>query len=163
MEKMSSDTALLPEQVWDAADIPDAHMYLGRPTGSAMPLMWSHAEYIKLLRSMHDNRVFDLIPEVVERYQNNRTDSQIEVWQFNRQVAQIKPNYLLRIQCDRPFKLRWSVNEWQDITETDSLSTNLGIEYIDFTLNRDLGLIYFTFYWKDNKEWENKDYKIRRC
>ena len=56
---------------WDAADIPDAHMYLGRFTGSAMPLMWSHAEYIKLLRSVRDNRVFDFIPEVAERYQKN--------------------------------------------------------------------------------------------
>ena len=43
-------------------------MFLGRPTGSAMPLMWAHAEYIKLLRSVSDGHVFDLIPEVASRY-----------------------------------------------------------------------------------------------
>ncbi len=54
MEGFASDTCLLPEQVWDEADKPESHLYLGKPTGSAMPLMWAHAEYIKLLRSNHD-------------------------------------------------------------------------------------------------------------
>ena len=51
---------------------PDVYMLLGRPTGSAMPLMWAHAEYIKLLRSVADGQVFDLIPEVAERYLSGR-------------------------------------------------------------------------------------------
>ena len=72
MEGFSSATGLLPEQVWDEPDRPDVYMFLGRPTGSAMPLMWAHAEYIKLLRSVADGRVFDLIPEVAERYLSGR-------------------------------------------------------------------------------------------
>src|SRR5579864_3981962 len=52
MEGFGSATGLLPEQVWDEPDRPDIYMYLGRPTGSAMPLMWAHAEYVKLLRSV---------------------------------------------------------------------------------------------------------------
>jgi glucoamylase len=43
-------------------------MYRGRPTGSAMPLMWAHADYIKLLRSVREGKVFDLIAEVAKRY-----------------------------------------------------------------------------------------------
>jgi len=31
-------------------------------------LMWAHADYIKLLRSVHDKQVFDFIPEVARRY-----------------------------------------------------------------------------------------------
>ena len=42
---------MLPEQVWDYADIPSKGMYLGRSAGSAQPLVWAHAEYLKLLRS----------------------------------------------------------------------------------------------------------------
>ena len=64
IEGFASATGLLPEQVWDERDQPESHMFLGRPTGSAMPLMWAHAEYIKLLRSVSDGHVFDLIPEV---------------------------------------------------------------------------------------------------
>jgi glucoamylase len=68
MEGFASATGLLPEQVWDQPNRPDVHMYLGRPTGSAMPLLWAHAEYIKLLRSTCDHQVFDFIPAVAERY-----------------------------------------------------------------------------------------------
>src|ERR1019366_3162417 len=50
----------LTGQVWAEPDRPEAYMFLGRPTGSAMPLMWAHGEYIKLLRSVSDGRVFDL-------------------------------------------------------------------------------------------------------
>src|SRR6266705_2071450 len=77
---------LLPEQVWNAPDLPQARMFLGRPTGSPMPLLWAHAEYIKLLRSTHDGQVFDRIPAVAERYQGRRRHQPIEVWTFNRRV-----------------------------------------------------------------------------
>ena len=62
MEKFASSTGLLSEQVWDKQDIKELHLFLGRPTGAAMPLAWAHSEYIKLLRSASDGKVFDLIP-----------------------------------------------------------------------------------------------------
>ena len=77
IEGFASTTGLLPEQVWDEPDRPEAYMFLGRPTGSAMPLMWAHAEYIKLLRSVSDGRVFDLIPEVAHRYLGRSQGSSI--------------------------------------------------------------------------------------
>lgn len=47
MERFAHKTGMLPEQVWDEDDMPKAGMYRGKPAGSAMPLMWAHAEYIK--------------------------------------------------------------------------------------------------------------------
>ena len=44
MEALATDTGLLPEQAWDEEDRPALHLYLGQPTGAAMPLMWAHAE-----------------------------------------------------------------------------------------------------------------------
>ena len=72
MERFATSTKLLPEQVWALPDLPKAHMGFGRPTGGAMPLAWAHAEYIKLVRSAADGQVFDLIPEVADRYRNRR-------------------------------------------------------------------------------------------
>jgi integrase len=46
MENFASEGGMLPEQLWDADDLPDGKMKRGDPTGSAMPLCWSHAEYI---------------------------------------------------------------------------------------------------------------------
>src|SRR3954447_24998316 len=48
MAQQAGDAGLLPEQVWDAADIPERELFNGKPAGSAMPLAWAHAEYLKL-------------------------------------------------------------------------------------------------------------------
>ena len=162
MEKMASDTALLPEQVWDAADISQAHMYLGRPTGSAMPLMWAHAEYIKLLRSLKDRRVFDLIPEVADRYLGDRSKSKsLSVWKFNRQVQQVKSKDTLRIIAIAPFKLHWTWNDWQTIEETSSSSTNLAIYFVDIPIQKlETLLVEFTFFWSDCNSWEGGNYQV---
>src|ERR1700721_1366814 len=84
IEGFASATGLLPEQVWDEQDLPGMHMFLGRPTGSATPLMWAHAEYVKLLRSVSDGRPFDLVPEAANRYLGDRKLCQsIEIWKPN--------------------------------------------------------------------------------
>jgi len=59
---------MLPEQLWDADDLPEKHMKFGGPTGSAMPLCWAHAEYISLVRSAHDGVCFDRVEPVFQRY-----------------------------------------------------------------------------------------------
>jgi glucoamylase len=54
LEKFANSGGMLPEQFWDAEDLPAGHMKFGGPTGSAMPLCWAHAEYVSLVRSAHD-------------------------------------------------------------------------------------------------------------
>ncbi|MGB6696041.1 MAG: glycoside hydrolase family 15 protein, partial [Terracidiphilus sp.] len=45
-EKFATCGQMMPEQVWDAADIPERSMRRGQPAGSAVPLVWAHAEYL---------------------------------------------------------------------------------------------------------------------
>ena len=59
---------LFPEQVWDGEDIPDKDLIRGRYTGSAMPLTWAQAEYIKLAVSLCRGKVFDMPAAAVARY-----------------------------------------------------------------------------------------------
>ncbi|MBV8512004.1 MAG: glucan 1,4-alpha-glucosidase, partial [Xanthobacteraceae bacterium] len=49
VEACACPTGLLPEQVWDAEDIPERELFRGRASGSAMPLVWAHAEHAKLV------------------------------------------------------------------------------------------------------------------
>ncbi|WP_431210321.1 glycoside hydrolase family 15 protein [Puia sp. P3] len=63
-----SHNGLFPEQVWDADDIPDKGLFHGLYTGSAMPLTWAQAEYIKLAVSLRQRRVFDLPSAAARRY-----------------------------------------------------------------------------------------------
>jgi glucoamylase len=59
MEAFATPSFMMPEQVIDRG--PEA----GLPTGAATPLGWTHAEYLKLLRSREEGEVFDrlLLPK----------------------------------------------------------------------------------------------------
>src|SRR6201999_3027845 len=46
LEASASAGGLIPEQIWDSDDIPGRELFFGRPSGSAMPLVWAHAEHI---------------------------------------------------------------------------------------------------------------------
>src|SRR5439155_25870386 len=50
---------LLPEQIWDRADITPLELFRGKPTCSACPLVRSHSEYVNLRRSLLDGNIFD--------------------------------------------------------------------------------------------------------
>jgi glucoamylase len=161
MEGFASKGGMLPEQVCDEANLLSAGLCLGRPSGSAMPLMWAHAEYIKLLRSVDDGQVFDLIPIVAERYLGGRGRQDLEVWKPGRQVRQVSVGQILRIQVPRPFQLRWSDNNWQSAQDGTSASTLLGIHFLDIPIGATQHApIRFTFFWPDSDQWENHDYEV---
>ena len=120
MEGFANPTRLLPEQIWDQPDVPSEILFYGRQTGAAMPLMWAHAEYIKLLRSVADGKVFDFIPQVAARYISGPKRKRIELWKDNRQPKSMRAGSLLRIQCKEPFILHWTRDEWHTIEETAS-------------------------------------------
>ncbi len=68
MLAMAGPNGMLPEQVWDDADIPRYRLERGRPTGAAMPLAWAHAEFAKLATFAARGRPVELMPEVADRY-----------------------------------------------------------------------------------------------
>jgi glucoamylase len=161
MESFASCGGMLPEQVWDEKDRLDKSLYLGRFTGAAMPLMWAHAEYIKLLRSIADGQVFDLIPKVSERYYSGEGRKDLEVWKPIRQVKSVKRGHVLRIQAPSPFLLRWTTDEWENASDTRGASTGLGIYYVDIPISQEqTAHIHFTFYWNDRENWEGRDYSV---
>ncbi len=69
MELFANPGLMLPEQVWDGVGNNEVYHYTrGEGTNSATPLAWSHAEYIKLLRSLSDQQVWDRNALTEERY-----------------------------------------------------------------------------------------------
>lgn len=162
VEQFASPTGLLPEQIWDEPDRPDARLHLGRPTGSAMPLMWAHAEYVKLLRSVVDGRVFDFVPDVANRYLGSRRACRLlEIWKPNRQVRRVKRGYTLRIQAPAGFRLHWSRDEWQTVLDAGATSTTLGIHFVDIPIPLEQQApIRFTFFWIASGRWEGRDYHV---
>ena len=161
MEGFANGTRLLPEQIWDQRDIPEQLLYFGRQTGAAMPLMWAHAEYLKLLRSAADGRVFDLIQEVADRYIGGPPRPRIEIWKRNRQITAMRAGAKLRIQAPAPFSLHWTRNEWQTVNDTISTMVPIGICYVDIEVKAgEAAPVRFTFFWREGGTWEGRDYVI---
>jgi glucoamylase len=162
MEAQASSGGLIPEQVWDAEDIPKRGLHNGRPAGSAMPLVWAHAEYIKLVRSIHERKVFDMPPQPVARYQTNKTASKFAPWRFNHKCRTIPLGKVLRIEVLAPATVHWSDDEWRTTTDSRTIDTGLGIHYVDLPtsgLSHDSN-IFFTFFWPDANKWEGTDFQV---
>jgi glucoamylase len=160
MERFANGAGLLPEQIWDEDDRPEANMKCGGPTGSACPLLWAHSEYIRLLRSVQDRKVFDLIPEVAERYRGQAVRTKIEFWQPIHPISHARKGHTLRINAPHPFRLHWSQNgdpQWQD---ADSRESGVGSEYLDIPAEQVDPRIEFTFFCKDRNAWEGRNYQV---
>ncbi|TMO88412.1 glucan 1,4-alpha-glucosidase [Pseudoalteromonas ruthenica] len=69
MEAFANKGMMLPEQVWDGVGVNPFGYELGEGTNSATPLAWTHAEYVKLLRSLTDKTVWDHYPIVEQALQ----------------------------------------------------------------------------------------------
>lgn len=161
MEQFSQPDHLLPEQIWDEPDRPEAGLFSGQATGSARPLLWAHAEYIRLLRSSLDGQVFDLIPEVVNRYVKNKPSSRLEYWLPKHPIRHARRNCALRICAPEPFQLRWSDDQWATSHDVDSSATTIGAEFCDLAESSLRSGVEFTFYWKGSGKWEGRNYKVQ--
>ncbi len=131
MEGFAGDGGLLPEQVWDDRDIPERGLFMGRPSGSAMPLAWAHAEYIKLRRSLRDGHVFDMPPQTVRRYLVEKTVSPRVIWRPDHRCGTIPAGMLLRVELAEPAVVRWEATGGPAGQAAATLDSGLGIHYTD--------------------------------
>ena len=165
MERFSSIGGMLPEQVWDYADMPEEGMYCGRSAGSAQPLVWAHAEYLKLLRSIADGEVFDRIPIVAERYgvpaDKRNFQSRLEIFRVNRPITAMTQGGTLRIADPDRFQAVWSLDNWATTQRTDSCQIGPTGAYVDITVPADAsGSVQFTLFWPGAQRWAGHNWEV---
>jgi glucoamylase len=162
MEALAGESGLLPEQVWDSADIPNRGLFIGQASGSAMPLVWAHAEYVKLCRSLRDGEIFDRPPQTVQRYLVEKVASRHIVWRFNNKVRAMPPGRTLRVETLATAVVHWSVDSWRTVHDVETRDTTLGVHVADLeTLClRVSDRVDFTLYWQDAKRWEETDFVV---
>jgi glucoamylase len=162
MEAFANEGGMIPEQVWDSPDIPERGLFFGRPSGSAMPLVWAHAEYVKLCRSLSEGRLFDMPPQPVKRYLVEKTGSPHAIWGFNLKIRNMQAGKILRLQVPAPAVVHWSVDGWRTIHDTETEDTTMGIYIADLPTERLLqgATIVFTFYWPEAGQWEEADFTV---
>jgi GH15 family glucan-1,4-alpha-glucosidase len=68
MQAFANDGLMIPEQVWDRNESPRSGLQFGEGTGSATPLAWSMAQFVRLAMSVKQGHNVET-PEIVrQRY-----------------------------------------------------------------------------------------------
>jgi glucoamylase len=162
LEAFAGGSGLIPEQIWDSADLPARELFFGHASGSASPLVWAHAEYVKLCRSLRDGEVFDRPPQTVERYLVKHTTSELVIWRFNNKVRTMRPGSTLRIETLAPALVHWGIDRWQTVHDSNTRDSTLGVHFVDLPTPalRVGSCVEFTFYWPKERRWEGTDFRI---
>jgi glucoamylase len=66
MADSANDGYFIPEQIWDRSDV--SCFGLGKPTGSAAPLMWAEGQYLRLAQSIDAGHNLETPSVVTARY-----------------------------------------------------------------------------------------------
>jgi glucoamylase len=160
MTRMASPGGMLPEQVWDAAPIPGRGLSAGRPTGAAMPLVWAHAEYLKLAASRMLKRPFDRPEAVWERYHGQRPPLAQVIWTERAPVTRLPPSCTLLVALTEAGAVRFGLDGWQGTQELPTSANSLGLHTVRLdTAQLPAGrVVDFTF--RRGATWDGRDYHV---
>ncbi len=108
MQKFANDGLMIPEQVWDKADVPKnidkqyiPELKFGEGTGSATPLAWSMAQFIRLAVNLQAGRNLDTPDVVYNRYVKNKIGGQTG---FN--ITSPAPEDLAKLKAGETFTVK---------------------------------------------------------
>jgi glucoamylase len=162
MMEMSSPLGLIPEQVWDSDPIAEFDLIPGKPSGSAMPLVWAHSEFIKLCYSKALGRPVDRPNATWIRYRGVRPKTDYEIWGPNFRPQHLRAGNSLTIALKAPARVHWGVNGWQEVRNVDTEDTGLGLHAANLPVAELAAgaTIQFTFLWRDTNSWEGQDYLL---
>lgn len=159
MSRMAN-RGLLPEQVWDAA--PVGRLQSGRPTGSAMPLAWAHAEFVKLAASRAMGHCVDRIDALWARYRGMRRATVAWVWTPAAPVARLPRECALLIALPVPTRVHLGYDGWRDAADIDSVPLGLGQHGVRIESAALAGYDSLDFTWQDMRDgrWHAAHYRV---
>jgi glucoamylase len=163
MRASASSGGMLPEQVWDGPDLPRLGLFLGRPSGSAMPLAWAHAEYVKLVRSIALGRAIDRPEAAWNRYEGRRPVATRATWRFTAPRPTMVAGRTLRFELLAPCRVRCSLDGWKTSLDVDATDTELGVWVADIPGSDRLkpgGAVDATFFWPEAGRWEGRNVRV---
>lgn len=127
--RQTSECGLIPEQIWDAGDIPEHELYNGHPSGSGMPLVWAHSEYLQLLRSLQDGKVWSTPPQTVERYIQQHKKSTFQIWTFEQKRGRITAGEHLRVDSPSAGAVEWTLDCWKTMWTENTRDSGFGVHW----------------------------------
>lgn len=147
MCRMATPLGMLPEQVWDADPRPGQWLEPGRPTGSATPLAWAHAEFIKLVASVAARRIFDRPAAVLARYGGGPVPALRAFWSEAAPVTSIERGQGLTLMFPAAGYVRLTRNGGEAAREIGSRPVTLGIQTVELSAREFDGAQNIEFSW----------------
>jgi glucoamylase len=160
MVRCASAGGLLPEQVWDSAPIAARQLEPGRPSGSAMPLLWAHAEYLKLLVARESGKPVELLRAVDERYGAKPPVASAWHWRTEAPLAHLATGRSLVVEDRAPFALRYGFNGWKTEGERVAASGVFGLWSVTFSPGELEPNTQIDFTRRFETGWEGTDYRV---
>lgn len=155
LEAFAGPEKLLSEQVWDG---PPGKP--GTPTGSARPLLWAHAEYVKLLYALRHEQNLEFFPQLAERAAQSAPEAP-RVWTENCPFPRFSPGFRWRIIQGQPFWLFWTTDGWETRRQTPSQALSEGVHLVDLQIpSSQRDPVEFTFFWTDSQSWRGRNFRI---
>ena len=162
MMAMSGSGGMIPEQVWDAEPIVEKRLQPGKPSGSAMPLVWAHAEFVKLVFSRQAGHPVDRPESVWQRYQGHAPKIKHAFWLQQAPIGHIHSGMKLYIGLHQAATIRWGINDWQNVRNLPTRDSGIGIHIaeIDSSALTECDSVIFTYRSTQSGEWIQRDYRI---
>lgn len=162
MAAMAGPGGLIPEQVWDGPPVPARRLLPGRPTGAAMPLVWAHAEFVKLVASRRLGRPFDRPTVVWNRYGGQRPTADHAFWSERLPLRRLWAGQLLCLIFTEPVVVHWGVDGWQAAVDAATWDTGIGIHLAELpTAVMAAGRrIDLTYHRQRDGGWIGRDYRV---
>ncbi len=162
MNAMAGRAGLIPEQVWDSDPIPERGLEPGRPSGSAMPLAWAHAEFVKLAASLPLGHPLDRPGAVWARYRGLRPDPDTWVWTLAAPLNPLPPSKALLILLPAAALLHLGFDGWREVDDRPSDALGLGMHGLLIQSAELAGhdSLDFTLRWRDGGDWLGRDYRV---
>jgi glucoamylase len=159
MLRCASPGGLMPEQVWDGPAIPQRGLEPGRPSGSAMPLLWCHAEFLKLFVAAHAGEPVELLQSVATHVARNPVAAQWR-WRDETPVASLPEGRALCVEGRAPFTLRCGWDGWRDTGEREARPQCFGLWGVRFGPDELAGHATLQFTRRLAGEWEGVDHAV---
>ena len=127
-----------------------------------MPLVWAHAEFVKLACSRALGRPVDRPARVWARYGGKRPEIDYAIWTFAMRIRRLSAGHSLTIALTAPARIHWGVDNWRETHDIETRDSGLGLHVADLPVaGRSAGeTIQFTFFWLDSRTWQGEDYAI---
>lgn len=158
---MTGPCGLIPEQVWDADPIPERGLIPGKPTGSAMPLVWAHAEFLKLLVAREKGQPLERLELVWERYRGKQPRAATWFWRSDVPFDELPAGRSLVIEDWESFTMHFGFDGWQEVQDRPSEWLGFGMFGVRFTwaeLNGHHAIDFTRLYAAER--WEGQDHQI---